>query len=404
VVVSLVLLAIVAPLTVVATWAHDEIKDTDRYVATVAPLASDPAVQSAVSQRLTDLIMSNLDVKAVTDQAVQALSARQDLSPQVVTGLQALSVPLANGVENFVSERVQRLVASQTFADAWEQANRVAHAQMVAVLTGDTGSAVKVQGDTVTLNLGPLLDEVKTRLVDAGFNLAARIPTVSTQFTLVQSTDLEKARTGFRLLTVLARALPVIALLLLGTAIAVSRSRRRTLIAGALVVAGSMVLLGALLNGFRILYLDRIPPDQLPADAAAAVYDQLVLFIRLALRAVLVLFLAVALVAWVSGPGPHAVAVRRTSGRLVDAVRHRSDAAGLGTGSFGRFLGQNLVVIRAAIAALVVLAYILADHPTGTWTLGLLAVAALVLLVVELLARTGPPDGTAVVDESAPAS
>lgn len=403
VVLSLVLLAIVAPLSVVATWAHDEIKDTDRYVATVAPLASDPAVQDAISTRLTDVIVSNLDIKAVTDEAVQALSARGDIPPGVVTGLQALSVPLANGVENFVGTRVQRLVESQRFADAWEQANRVAHQQMVAVLTGETGTAVQVEGDTVTLNLGVLLDQVKAQLADAGFTLVERIPTVSTEFTLVQSDDLAKAQTGFRVLSALARALPVIALLLLGAAILVSRHRRRTLIAGALVVAGSMVLLGVFLNAFRLIYLDAVPTDQLPRDAAGVIYDQLVVFIRLALRAVLVLFLALAAVAWVSGPGPRPVAVRRTAGRLVDAVRHRSDSAGLDTGAFGRFLGQNLVVIRVALGALVVVVYILADHPTGAWTLGLLGIAALVLLVVELLART-PPVAPVGVDESAPAS
>src|SRR6185436_4619971 len=35
--------AILAPLTVVATWAHDQIGDTDRFLETVTPLASDPA-------------------------------------------------------------------------------------------------------------------------------------------------------------------------------------------------------------------------------------------------------------------------------------------------------------------------------------------------------------------------
>jgi hypothetical protein len=404
IVVALTLLAIIAPLAVVATWAHDEVKDTDRYVATVAPLASDPAVQRAISDRLTELIVSNLDVRAVTNQAVEALSANRDLPPTVVTGLQALSVPLANGVESFVGTRVQKLVESQRFADAWEQANRVAHTQMVAVLTGETGNAVQVQGDTVTLNLGVLLDEVKAQLVSAGFTLADRIPTVNAEFTLVQSADLEKAQNGFRLLSALARALPIIALLLLGTAIAISRRRRRTLIAGALVVAGSMVLLGGLLNGFRSIYLDAVPTDQLPADAAAVIYDQLVQFIRLALRAVLVLFLALAVVAWVSGPGPRPVAVRRATGRVVDSVRHRSDAVGLDTGSFGRFLGHNLVIIRVAIAGLVVLAYILADHPTGAWTLGVIAIAAVVLLIVELLARTGPAEPSLPLDESAPAA
>ena len=39
---------ILAPISVVAVWTKNLVTDTDRYVATVQPLASDPAIQSAV--------------------------------------------------------------------------------------------------------------------------------------------------------------------------------------------------------------------------------------------------------------------------------------------------------------------------------------------------------------------
>jgi hypothetical protein len=90
----------------------------------------------------------------------------------------------------------------------------------------------------------------------------------------------------------------------------------------------------------------------------------------------------------VSGPGAAPTAVRRGTTRALDAVRHRSDQAGLDTGPVGEFLGRYRNGIRWAIGGVVVLLYILADHPTGSWTLTLLIVAALVLLVVELLARS----------------
>ena len=51
-----------------------------------------------------------------------------------------------------------RLVDLGRFADAWEEANRVAHTQMVAVLTGETGEAVEVSGGAVQLNLAPVID------------------------------------------------------------------------------------------------------------------------------------------------------------------------------------------------------------------------------------------------------
>jgi len=386
VVVCVLLSALLAPLAIVATWAHDEVSDTDRYVETVAPLADDPAVQEAVSSRITALLLGYLDIRAVTSDAVDALAAR-GVPENVAASLRALGTPLANSIESFVSQRVTRLVQSQEFSDAWAQANREAHGQMVAVLTGERDGAVQVEGDTVTLNLAVVVDAVKQRLINAGFALAERIPEVQAEFTLFESADLARAQTGFRVLSALARALPVLAVLLLAVAVAVARRRRRTLVAGSLAIAASMLLLGLALNAFRIVYLDAVPSDRLPADAAAAVYDQLVGFIRLNLRAVLVLFLAIAVVAWVSGPEPAPVAVRTGFTRVLDRIRHGSDRAGLDTGPVGEFLGRYRVPIRALLAGVVVLTYVLADHPTGAWTLGLLLAAALLLLVVELLAR-----------------
>ena len=47
----IVVACVLAPLSVVSVWARGEVTDTSRYVQTVAPLASDPAVQQAVTNR-----------------------------------------------------------------------------------------------------------------------------------------------------------------------------------------------------------------------------------------------------------------------------------------------------------------------------------------------------------------
>ena len=50
--------ALLAPLSVLSTWASGQIQDTDRYLATVGPLASDPDVQAAVVVRVEEVIYS----------------------------------------------------------------------------------------------------------------------------------------------------------------------------------------------------------------------------------------------------------------------------------------------------------------------------------------------------------
>lgn len=386
--VLIVAMAVLAPLSVVARWAHDEVSDTDRYVATVAPLAHDPAVQRAVADRITTEIMSRLQVQAVTKQAVDALAA-QGLPPLAANSLTALSGPLNNAIEDFVHRQVTALVESDAFTTAWEEANRQAHTQLVAVLTGKDTDAVNVDNGVVSINLATVIDAVKTRLVERGFTLAERLPEVQAQFTIFESGDLAKAQTAFRVLSALNTLLPALALLCLICAVLVGRSRRRTLVAAGLALAASMLALGVALNAFRIIYLDAVPADQLPADAAASLYDTLVWFIRLNLRAVLVVGLAVAFIAWVSGPGRTAVAVRRGTSHVVAGARGGSIRVGLDTGRFGVALDTYRNAIRGVVLGVALLLYVMRDHPTGGFTLALLAVVAVVLLVVEVLAR--PP-------------
>ena len=397
-----VLIAILTPLGVVARWAHNEVSDTDRYVQSVAPLASDPAIQAAVTDRITTEITSRLQVQAVTQDAVTALQQR-GLSPTAANTLSALSGPLANAIDGFIHDKVAQLVASDQFKTAWEQANREAHTQMVAVLTGKGSDVVDVKNGAVSIQLATLIDAVKQRLVDQGFQLAEKLPEVNAQFTIFQSSDITKAQQGFRLLNALNTLLPVLLLVLLGVAVAVARSRRRALIAAMLAVAGSMLLLGVVLNAFRMVYLNAIPAT-MSSDAAAAVYDTLVWFIRLNLRAILVLTLTVAFIAWVAGPSTSAVGVRTTTGRAVGWLRHGSQQAGLNTGRFGAFLDTYRTAIRAVVLGLAVLAYVMLDHPTGSSTLVIVAVAAVVLLVVELLARPAAPPTALATPATTPAT
>lgn len=107
--------------------------------------------------------------------------------------------------------QVDSVVRSDRFANAWEQMNRTAHEQMVAVLTGDGSDTVTVEGGAVNLDLGAVIDEVKTRLAASGFALADSVPDFAAELTIFESSDITKGQTALRLLSALARGLPVVA-------------------------------------------------------------------------------------------------------------------------------------------------------------------------------------------------
>jgi hypothetical protein len=383
----IVLACVLAPLSAVAVWTRNQVTNTDRYVATVAPLADDPAIQAAIADQITAQVFTYIDVQGLTNQAVDALAER-GLTPVLADQLRALAVPIASGVQSFTRTQVARVVESDAFADAWVQANRVAHQELVAALTGEGGGSVTVENDTVSVNLAAFIQTVKQRLVDAGFSVAARIPEVDASFVLFQSEDITRARSGFNLLNTLGVWLPVIAIVLLVLGVYVARDHRRALVGAAVGVAVSMVVLALALTVFRSIYLDAVPATVLPHDAAAVLYDTIVRFLRLGLRTILVLALVVAAGAFLTGSSVTAV---RTRKGLSDAIGWLSGRAGVSTGPVGAWVAANKRALRIGAVTLAALALVFWGRPTGKVVLGLTLALLVVLAVIEFLGRPSRP-------------
>jgi hypothetical protein len=379
-----------APLSVVAVWARNQVTNTDRYLATVTPLASDPAIQNAIADQITAQIFRYLDVRGLTTEAVSALSER-GLPPRLAEQLEALSGPLANGVESFTREQVGRVVASDAFADAWVQANRIAHDELVAALTGEGGRAITIENDTVSVNMAAFIETVKQQLVASGFTLAERIPAVDVSFVLFQSRDITRARAGFNLLNTLGVWLPIVALVLLALGVYVARDHRRALVGAALGVAIGMVVLALALAVFRAVYLDGIPASVLPHDAAAVLYDTVARFLRLGLRTVLVLALVVAAGAFLSGSSATALRTRRGLTGAIAWLQGSAEQAGFRTGPVGTWVHANKRALRIGAVVLAALALVFWDRPTGKVVLGLTLVLLVVLAVIEFLGRPARP-------------
>jgi hypothetical protein len=386
---------------VAAIWLRSQVTDTDRYVATVAPLAEDPAIQRAITDRITTEIFTRIDVAGITRQAADAL-AEQGVPDQVATSVRALAQPIANGVEGWVHDQVGNLVSSEEFATAWREANRAAHAELVSVLTGENTGVLVTRGDTVSVQLATFINAVKERLIARGFTIAERIPTVDAEFVIFQSADIGRAQRGFALIDNLGTWLPVIAVALLVIGVLVARGRRRAIITAGLGLALAMLVLAAAIAIARPMYLNSMPAS-VPADAAAAVFDTLVVNLRLGLRAVGVVGLLVALAAFLSGPAPSAVALRRWSGAGVSAVRRGGARLGLRTGPVGVWIGRHRFALRALVIALAATIFVFWDYPTAGVAIGLALAALAGVALIEVLAAPPERGGAAPTGAAGPA-
>ncbi|WP_418960608.1 hypothetical protein [Streptomyces tritici] len=394
-VVLLLLALLLAPLAVVAAWVQDTVSDTDRYVATVAPLASEPPVQEVVINRLTDRVVANVDVAAVTDALTKAL---QDAGapPRAVDAAEALEGPLRNAVTTVVDRTVTRVITGDAFQQVWEGANRRSHAAVMNMLTGERDGALRADGGTVRLDVGEVVDQVQERLVDAGFEKAAAIPDTDRTITLFETEQLGKAQDAMRLLDIVGVWLPVLAVVLAGLAVWTAPAHRVMLMVTATGFAVMMVLLLVALAVMRRVYLDSVPPTALPPDAAAAIFDTFVRFLKDSTRTLLIVSVITALVAYLYGPGRPARAVRATTDRGTTAAGRALRRAGVRTGSTGHWLAGHRAWTTGGVIAAAVLTLVLWNHPTvGVVALVVGVSVAVLLLLAVCAAAAGPDDRTA---------
>ncbi|MET8055428.1 hypothetical protein [Streptomyces microflavus] len=277
--VLLILLAVLVPFSALSAWVDLEIDDTDRYVAAVSPLSSDPAVQSTVTDLITDEAMRQIDLG-----------------------------PLQDTVRDFLHEAVRSFTSTEAFRTTWDTANRTAHEAVTAALDGDSGEAV-------TIDLAPVIEQVKQDLVSQGVPFADQIPVRRTEITVIGADRADSLRDSFHWLRYCSiwPAVATLVMLVLVVGIATVRGGLRaaltaTAAVGAGFVLGAIVLRILVAVG-RSRVLDEVPGSD--RDAAAAVVDALTASLRTTVWAVL----AVGAVLLVGAVVARVVLGRRRAGR-----------------------------------------------------------------------------------------
>jgi hypothetical protein len=227
------------PAGALSVWAKYEIGDTDTFVDSVSPLASDRDVREAVADAVTDGVMRQVDLGSLQAQA-----------------------------REFVREAAVSFTGSPAFRDAWDAAARGAHTAVLEAL-GDRES-----GGDIRVDLGPVTKQVKQQLIDNHVPYADRIPETDTSITFVESRELGTARKVFHAFET-AGPWPAVAAFVLGAgAVALAHRRLRALGLLALGVALAGVALRLTLMAGRDETLDRIPSG-FSRPAAGAGYDAL---------------------------------------------------------------------------------------------------------------------------------
>ena len=330
---------VVFTVTVPAVWGARTVLNTDRYVATVGPLAEDPAVQESIATKLTDQVFVALDVEEKLSEILGSIGERATV----------LAAPLTIAVKGFVQEQVLKVVQSDAFQTFWVAANRFVHTQVLAILRGE-GETVSVVEGKVLLNLLPLvnlalgsIDRVATDLVGRDVTLptieegevpsesitkleqalGVDLPDTYGQIVVYDSEDLEALQqtlsTLERLLVLLLILIPVLA----AASLLVSTRRRRTLIQLTAGAAVGLVVVRRIAIITRDSLFERVDTQRFPS--VRVLTNELMESLFRTTAVLLAIVLLTLVIALLTGPYPWAVKVR---GWIRDGARGIAAAFG----------------------------------------------------------------------------
>jgi hypothetical protein len=344
----LVVLTVVAMIaSMVSIWARETLYDTDRFMQVVEPALDDPAFYAALSARVADESLEALDletrVATVLGEADEYLSEvvvdAIDPDPQVLARVQALdrptlstlAPPIASALEDRVVVLIDRFITSEEFQSRLPDLVQQVHTGAVALIRGDEASLPNVYTESgqVRLDLVPVItealqqvageireflpdvtlpapvagaleqgrEELRTQLADA---LETELPEDFGQVTLMSEEALSEVQETARQADRLVWATAILALLLLGSAIAVAPDRRRTLVALGLGLAGGLVVTMLVVRRLESALLEQI----VSTDGRHAVqqsFAELASSLRTVAVSVAVTGLVIGLIAYLAG-------------------------------------------------------------------------------------------------------
>jgi hypothetical protein len=372
----LVVGCLLAIFSVLIIWVRAELLNTDAYVATMAPLASSPAVQNAIATDISNQLAAKVDVQAKVKDALPPSAA-------------SLAAPLASQLQSFTYNAAKRVVSSDRFQSRWVSINRNAHSAIVAVLTGEQKGRVSTAGGKVTLDLSSVTSQLQSRLESSGVTAFQNVNLGNGQIVLLDSPTLQTVQGATKVLKGLAYLFPVLALGCLAGVVALTKDHRRGVLRAAVWLAGAMVALLALIAVLRQIYLGEVVSPRLPSDAANDIFNALFAFVRLGAIIVFAVGVVVALAAALAGPSRPAVATRRTVRDGLGRARRQD------LGPAGRWVGRNRGALRIGILVGAFLVLVSWNQATGWVVLGLALIVAVLFGIVELFGRPSLPRDSA---------
>jgi hypothetical protein len=341
------LLLLVSSLTI---WVKRQALDTDNWTNASGQMLADDEIRGQLSIYLVDTLFTNTNATARIEEALPQERA-------------ALAPVIAGALRNFAVQAADRLLATPQAQKLWEEANRRAHQNLLAVLEGEDVRRFETANGEVVLDLSPIVERLKDRLGLTGDRLSPD----AGRITILNSDQLDTAQKSLKAIKALSVILVLLVLLLYGLAIYLAAGRRRQILGAS---ALSFVIVGVILLAVQRIVGNHVVDSLVATDAVRPAGRAAWIIGTELLRGIAIALIAYGLIAlvgvWLAGPSRYATWSRE---RLAPTFR------------------EQAWIIYASVGAVFLL--VLAWGPTQstrTW-FGILLLGSLLFLGVAMFHR-----------------
>jgi hypothetical protein len=266
--------------------------DTNAWTDASGQMLANDEIRQQLSIYLVDTLFSSADATAKIQQALPP--NRQALAPVISGALQNVAVQAAD-----------RILETPQAQALWEEANKRAHQNLIAVLEGKDVRRFQTENGEVVLDLSALVQRLSDRF---GF----QAPPDAGQITILQSGQLKNAQRALKVIKVLSVFLLVLVLFLYGLAIYLARGHRRRILratAVSFLLVGVLVLVIQRITGGVVI--DSLIKTDAIRPAGNAAWGIGTALLRSVAYALILYGVAGLIGAWLAGPTRLAVAARK---------------------------------------------------------------------------------------------
>jgi hypothetical protein len=386
----IILASLLALAGTLSTWVATTTLNTNTFVNTVAPLIKNDAVAKAVCDQAVAKLFATYDVEGKIKSGLSELNdaIKKAVPPNANIpdiDLSFIAGPISSGLETVAKTASLKILQSAAFYKIWQDTIRLAHTAMVNIVEGKKDAAITSKGNTVVLNLSPLLTQIKDKLVAAGLGFLnnVKVPADFGQIELFTADQLGAVKSMVNLLRLVSWLLPLLAFILFIIAVLIAVNRRTALMGASIALAITMLVVLIVLKVAHNQLFGTIKQAEITA-ATNVIWGSLLAGLYQAVRGMLALGIVVAIGAAIAGPYKWSTWLRDHTAAFFKKWRDRRQGGEPKTG-FYAFVDKYAWWLRIAGLVIVVIVLVALPNISGLAVLIAVIILAVYMAAIELL-------------------